>query len=77
MFVSWRSRGPHGDSTYRELWILDCKLLELGQELLTALWRKDRVEDRHGFGSHGVGEAFDGAHDTRHDGKRVRDRGIR
>jgi hypothetical protein len=56
-------------STYRQLWVLDCKLLELGQELLTALWRKDRVENGHGFGSHGVGEAFDGAHDARHGGQ--------
>lgn len=62
-------------NTYRQLGVLDRKLLELGQELLTALWREDRVNDGHGFGSHGVGEAFDGAHDARHGGERSEVRG--
>lgn len=67
MLVSlWQKRFAYSWSTYRQLWVLDSKLLELGQELLAALWREDRVENGHGFGSYGAGYALNGAHDARH-----------
>jgi len=56
-------------STYRQLGVLDGKLLELGQKLLTALWREDRVDNGHGFGCYRVCQAFNGAHDARHGGE--------
>lgn len=54
---------------YRKLWVLDSKLLELGQELLTALWRKDRIDNGHGFGGDSVCQTFNGADDARHGGR--------